>query len=67
MTDAETLVRRMAPFLRRAMTDAGHLAQVVTQEHRGGCSWRACSPACLEAQAVCMALAEYLGVEPTEE
>lgn len=65
MIDADALVRLMAPIVVRAMTDAGHLASIVTQEHRGGCSWRACSPGCIEAQTAVAELAAYLGV-PTE-
>lgn len=59
-TRAHELVVRMAPIVARAMTDAGHLAQVVPWEHRGTCRHDACTPDCLAAQQVATDLLEYL-------
>lgn len=54
------LLIRLAPIVARAMTEAGHLAQIVTQEHRGNCSVKGCTPDCLEAQQVAVDLRAYL-------
>jgi hypothetical protein len=57
---AAALLLRCAPLVLRAMTGAGHLAALVTQEHRGQCSWQRCTPDCLEARAIVLDLADWL-------
>jgi len=59
MTEVE-LIRRLTALLCSRMTRVGHLAQVVTQEHRGNCSHRSCTPACIEAGDLLVAADAYL-------
>jgi len=54
------LIRRLTELLCSRMTSAGHLAQVVTQEHRGNCTHRACTPACIEAGDLLVVADAYL-------
>lgn len=44
------LIQRLIFYLDRAMTTAGHLAQVVPWEHRGNCPHDRCTPECIEAR-----------------
>lgn len=47
----DALILRLANLLHSRLTRAGHLAQVVTWEHRGVCPPKSCAPSCREAQA----------------
>jgi hypothetical protein len=59
------LIRRLAQLLQSRMTGAGHLAQVVTQEHRGNCSAKdGCTPGCLEAQALLLEAEPFMPKAP---
>jgi hypothetical protein len=59
MTDI-ALLKTAALIVASRMTHAGHLAQVVTQEHRGSCTARGCTPACREAADWLVAVEDYL-------
>jgi hypothetical protein len=54
------LLKTAALIVASRMTNAGHLAQVVTQEHRGSCTVRGCTPACREAADWLVAVENYL-------
>lgn len=46
------LIARLTLAVAATRTKSGHVAQRVDHEHRGICSHRACSPSCLETQAL---------------
>ena len=48
-TDPDDLIERAFQIIASRITKAGHLAQLVTQEHWGNCSHRSCTPGCEEA------------------
>ena len=56
----DLLILRLADLLCSRMTKAGHLAQVVTWEHRGVCPPKECAPSCLEAQTILTQAVEHL-------
>lgn len=58
--DVRALLETAARIVASRMTDAGHLAQVVTQEHRGNCTVRGCTPGCVEAGGWLVAVDELL-------
>lgn len=60
----DALIARLARLLERGMTKAGHLAQIVHQEHRGNCTVQGCTPACLEAQELRRIVQPYLTTQP---
>ena len=65
MTDGrDALILRLARLVQRGMTGAGHLAQLVPQEHRGNCTHLACTPACLEAGDLLRTVEPYLNPRP---
>lgn len=65
---AASLVKRLAELSWRQMTGAHHLAQIVTEEHRGHCTHASCTPACQEVRALLIEAAEYVDeAERTEE
>jgi hypothetical protein len=58
--EARDLIRRLGRMLDRAVTVAGHLAQLVAHEHRGHCTVQGCTPGCREAQALRLEVRLYL-------
>jgi hypothetical protein len=58
--DVMRLLKTAAQIVASRMTKAGHLAQVVTQEHRGNCRHDRCTPACIEAGDFMVAVDEWL-------
>lgn len=60
MRDRDLLLRVRAA-LAATFTPRGHVAQRVEYEGLGYCSWRGCSPTCLESQALFLALDELIG------
>lgn len=60
MDGRDVLIRRLGLLVRRGMTPAGHLAQLVPQEHRGNCTHAACTPACIEARDLLSIVEPYL-------
>ena len=62
--ETRALLETAARIVASRMTGAGHLAQVVTQEHRGNCTVRGCTPACVEAGDWLVRVDELLTAEP---
>jgi hypothetical protein len=61
MTTNRDLLLRVRAALAQTFTKRGHRAQIVEHEGLGYCSWRTCSPTCLEQRALFLALDELIG------
>lgn len=68
MSGAQTraLIEELVALLARGLTDAGHAAQIVQNEHRGNCTVRGCTPLCQRYGAALDAARAWLEGQPTE-
>lgn len=65
--NTDDLIWRLTELLRTRMTKAGHLAQIVPQEHRGVCPVGGCAPSCVAAQQAITSAVEYLEAALAEQ
>jgi hypothetical protein len=64
VTISRDLARRLVDALTKANTKAGHLAQRVSHEHLGYCSWRSESSLCIDHRALIDELKASVGAGP---
>lgn len=65
-TETRALIEELVALLARGLTDAGHAAQIVQNEHRGHCTVRGCTPLCQRYGAALDAARAWLEAQPAE-